>query len=309
MMTAVTGTFVSYAQNREDVVLWRALSNVGSGRYVEVGANHPRTFSVTRGFYEQGWSGVTVEPVPDLVALHRIERPRDHQVQAAVTDAPAATVTLHVIGQTGLSTLDDQVRDRHASHGFTAQDLEVAAIRLDEVFDQAGLTRDDPIHFVVVDVEGAEPAVLRSVDLTVWRPWVFVVEATAPRGTQKTHDSWEHLLTDGGYRFCLFDGLSRFYVAEEHADLAELLSYPACPLDEFDTDTDRTRRDTIEALTADLLEWRGAALNAWADAVVAAGAGEAATVSQLRTQLDETYRTVSWRVTAPLRAVRRLIPR
>src|SRR5665647_1684669 len=38
---------VSFAQNREDVVLWRALGGVTAGRYVEIGANHPTTFSLS----------------------------------------------------------------------------------------------------------------------------------------------------------------------------------------------------------------------------------------------------------------------
>lgn len=308
MARVTKGPFVSYAQNREDVVLWRALKDVPHGRYVDVGANHPRELSVTRGFYELGWSGVTVEPVPDLAALQRLERPRDTHVEAAVTDAPTETVTLHVIGMTGLSTLEDGVRDGHVADGRAAVDHTVPAKRLDAVLTEAGFRPEDDVHFVVVDVEGAEAAVLRSIDLAVWRPWIFVVEATEPLGTTPTHDHWEGILESASYRFCLFDGLSRFYVADEHADLAPALSYPACPHDEYDTDVDRTRRDTIEALTADVVRWRSAALSRWASAVSLTETADAAAVSQLRAQLEETYRTLSWRVTAPLRAVRRRLP-
>ncbi|WP_239078945.1 FkbM family methyltransferase [Cellulomonas marina] len=305
------GPFVSFAQNREDVVLWRALRGVAEGRYVEVGANHPRTFSVTRGFYDRGWSGITVEPVPTLAALHRAERPRDTQVEAAVVDVPAGTpggtVTLHRIGDTGLSTLDDHIAEGHTSAGYAAEDLQVPARRLDEVLASAGWSPADDLHFVVVDVEGAEGAVLRSVDLRTWRPWVLVVEATEPRTTAPTHGAWEPDLLAAGYRFCLFDGLSRFYVAEEHADrLGPLLSYPACPLDEYDTDLDLQRRATIDGLTEDLVRWRSAALGRWADAVASASAPPPdGTADHLRGELEAMRRTVSWRVTAPLRAVRR----
>ena len=249
-----------------------------------------------------------MEPVPDLAALQRLERPRDTQVEAAITDAATDTVTLHVIGTTGLSTLEDAVRDGHVASGWSAVDHTVPAKRLDTVLREAGLHPEDDLHFVVVDVEGAETAVLRSIDLTLWRPWILVVEATAPLGTTPTHDHWEAILARAGYRFCLFDGLSRFYVADEHAELAPELSYPACPHDEFDTDIDRTRRDTIEALTSDVVRWRSAALSRWSSAVSIAETADAAAVSQLRAQLEETYRTLSWRVTAPLRAVRRQLP-
>jgi hypothetical protein len=40
--------FASFAQNGEDVVLWRALGAVVQGRYIGVGANDPAISSVTR---------------------------------------------------------------------------------------------------------------------------------------------------------------------------------------------------------------------------------------------------------------------
>ena len=55
--------FVSYAQNGEDVVLFRALGGVESGRYVDVGANDPVADSISYAFYLRGWSGITIDPV------------------------------------------------------------------------------------------------------------------------------------------------------------------------------------------------------------------------------------------------------
>jgi len=49
-------TFVSYAQNFEDVLLWRALHDVEHGRYLDVGAHDPVIDSVSLAFYEAGWS-------------------------------------------------------------------------------------------------------------------------------------------------------------------------------------------------------------------------------------------------------------
>ena len=37
-------------------------------------------------------------------------------------------------------------------------------------------------------------------------------------------EAWEPLLTGSGYRFAFFDSLNRYYVAEEHAALAERLA-------------------------------------------------------------------------------------
>jgi len=314
-------TFVSYGQNREDVVLRRALRDVATGSYVDVGANDPRLYSLTRGFYDQGWSGITVEPVPAFAEAHRRERPRDTLVEAAVTDQDIDSITLHVIGDTGLSTLVDDVSERHARDGWESRDVEVPAKSLDRVLEEAGWEGRD-IHFVSVDVEGAEPEVLRSFDLRRWRPWILVVESTAPRSTEQTHHRWEPAVVEAGWVPCLFDGLSRYYASPDHPELVELLSYPACPLDEFDTDADRQRRETIERqqrelaerderldrATAETVRWRTAALTRWAVGAGAApdrAAHEAARAAHLESELAATRATLSWRVTAPLRAVRR----
>jgi len=279
--------FVSYAQNGEDVVLWRALEGVSAGRYVEVGANHPRDDSVTRAFYDRGWSGITIEPVPYFADLQRAERPRDHLVQAAITNTGRGQITLPV-------------------------DLLVPTLRLDDVLAESGWAGEE-IHFMLIDVEGAERDVLQSVDLRRWRPWVLVVEATEPNSTVTTHSEWEPGLIAQGYQYCLFDGVSRFYVADEKADLLRAaLSYPACVLDNYQTPSLTAAMRERRELLQQIAHWRTIALTGWADAVSQApgtprGAGVDADFERTRRQLLAMQSTLSWRITRPLRGVRRVI--
>ena len=46
-------SIVSYAQNFEDVMLWRALGQVENGVYIDIGAQHPLIDSVSKAFYEK----------------------------------------------------------------------------------------------------------------------------------------------------------------------------------------------------------------------------------------------------------------
>lgn len=303
--------FVSYAQNGEDVVLWRALGSVSGGRYVEVGANHPRDDSATRAFYDRGWSGITIEPVPHFADLQRAERPRDHLVQAAITSSGRGEITLHVIPGTGLSTTVDDVSDRHAEAGLEHVDLVVPTRRLDDVLAESGWAGEE-IHFMLIDAEGAERDVLESVDLQRWRPWVLVVESTAPTTRVTTHSGWEPELLARGYEYCLFDGLSRFYVAAEKADaLRPALSYPVCVWDDYQTPSQTIAIQERQELLEQTTHWRTIALTRWADAVSQSVgmSGTGAELEEARGQLVAIQGTLSWRLTRGLRGVRRLIDR
>jgi hypothetical protein len=176
---------------------------------------------------------------------------------------------------------------------------------------------DEDIHFLVIDTEGAERQVLESIDLKTWRPWVLVIEATAPMSDVRTHETWESLVLERGYQFCLFDGLSRWYVADEHAELLPALDHPACALDPWVSRAAYEAEQRVEALSAEnaellgqLIKWRGQVLARWAEAASAAvnspGAGGVSSheSARLRAELDAMQQTLSWRVTAPLRDVR-----
>jgi FkbM family methyltransferase len=221
--------------------------------------------------------------------MFRAERPRDIVVEAAVTDSAAKSIAFHVIEGTGLSTLVDEISEGHSANGFAITELEVATARLDSIIEDAGLS-DVPIHFLMIDTEGAELQVLRSIDLTRYRPWILVIEATQPGTTTASYDSWEALVLDAGYEFCLFDGLSRFYVASEMSHLKPLLSFPASAADRYVSDHERRVQGIADSasLRAEHAE------RAAADAIAA---------------LESVKRSVSWRLTRPLRGVRQLLRR
>lgn len=330
---------VSYGQNGEDIVLWRVFAGRDEGRYVEVGANHPTDLSVSRSFYDAGWSGIAVEPQPAVAAQFRRERPRDLVLEAAVTDSPDPTITFFELpGADGLSTTDAEHARRHGESGLEVQEITVRTSRLDALLSHHLVPGDD-IHFMVVDVEGGEAAVLASNDWTTWRPWVLVVEAVAPMTATDldrhadpvpTHEAWEPALLEAGYRFCMFDGLSRFYVAEEHAgELAAKLSYPVCLLDHRmhisyarvqtltqesttarqEAERARQERDALEAerdeLRSQVIYWRGDVLRFWSELAaktpVVDFVPENAAASA---ELEAMRNTLSWKVTRPLRTVR-----
>lgn len=223
-------TFISYAQNREDVMLWRALGHIKNGFYIDVGANDPQQDSVTRAFYDRGWWGINIEPVPSLHARLQEQRARDINlgIAAGATDAELTLFDLPEVN--GWATANPEVAAAHRADGHLVVESTVAVRRLADIC--AEHVRAD-IHFLKIDVEGFEEEVLRGMDLQRWRPWVVVVEATMPNSRDTNHAQWEELVTRHAYRFAYFDGLNRYYVAEEHGELMAALSIPPNVFDEY----------------------------------------------------------------------------
>jgi len=223
-------TFISYAQNFEDVMLWRALKRVEHGFYVDVGANDPDLHSVTKAFYERGWRGINVEPVPQWAAQLRNRRPEDVNLQLAAAARPGELM-LYELPDTGLSTSSLAIASRHSQdHDMQLVERLVRAETLTTICRQV---RVGPIHFLKIDVEGAERDVLEGLDLSIIRPWIILVEATLPLTQDESHAAWEPILERGAYRFAYFDGLNRFYVASERADLLRAFDRPPSVFDEF----------------------------------------------------------------------------
>lgn len=244
--------FISYAQNYEDVMLHRALGHIERGFYIDVGAQDPETDSVTRAFYERGWRGINIEPVQHWFKRLQEQRPHDINLQVAASDHPGE-LKLYESDNSGLSTSDDTFAADAREHGWTLRETTVPCVTLEQICADHAV---DAVHFLKVDCEGAEEQALRGMPFSKVRPWIVVVEATEPNSTKPTHQQWESLLTGHQYRFVYFDGINRYYIAEEHAELREAFVVPPYVFDWFKrAEEDRAHR-RVRELDAELTEVR-----------------------------------------------------
>lgn len=237
-------TFVSYAQNYEDVMLWRALKDIENGFYVDVGANDPTVDSVTKAFYKRGWRGINIEPVQQYYERLCDERPDDINLPVAVANEEG-DLTFYEIAETGLSTLDRATAEKHCQSGWAVTERKVSVVTLNQILEQyvKGL-----IHFLKIDVEGAEKQVLQGLDLSRWRPWIIVIEATKPGSSELDFRIWESFAVSEDYEKVYFDGLNRFYLATEVSSLAKHFQAPPNVFDDFVTRKHYKIRDTLNQL-------------------------------------------------------------
>ena len=326
------GVRISFAQNGEDVRLWRALDEVDQGYYVEVGGWDPVEHSVSRSFYLRGWAGLVLEPVAEHCERFTAVRPQD-QVLQVVASSQDGYVDFHCLPGTGLSTSSGVVALRHAAAGMVEEVRRLPSRTL------AGLLQEhapSEIHFMTIDVEGAELDVLQGMDFGRFRPWILVIEATEPGTPTVTSLDWEQLVLDAGYAFAGFDGLNRYYVADEHSELVTAVAVSPNVFDRFRTaewavfvERERQTRSESEAklnaawvegrereqtLQAMLQQSRLRLAETQSRAERAAAEAERATAiladvmrqrDALQASLDGVVASRSWRVTKPLRRVAR----
>jgi len=275
---------VSYSANAEDVVLHRALCRDGVGRYVDVGASSPYVSSVTRHFYDAGWSGIDIEPLAEEAAELRKARPRDVVVEAALGIA-RGEITLYVVDdERGLSSTDAEVGESYVRVGREVRERLVELRTLSDVLEEHNA---GDISFLKVDVEGAEAEVLSGNDWTRWRPRVVVVESTYPWSHQQTQGAWEPLLLAAGYVFASFDGLNRYYARSEERDLLPLLA-PASVLDDFVPENVARTECYVEELEAELAHQvsRAAQLESYVSSLKAEMADQVSRAAELESYVS-----------------------
>lgn len=214
----------SHSQNLEDAMLFRALKHVSAGTYIDVGAWHPQLHSVTKWFYDSGWSGVNIEPSRRFFKLLESRRPRDVNLNVALGREPGQ-VNFFEVGYTGLSSLGDASVALGQSLGFRkSRSYPIEVRTMAQIFAAAVPSRD--VHFVKIDVEGFEKDVLAGFDWYKNRPWILVVEAVRPGTNEPAWAEWEPAVFAAGYEFVWFDGLNRFYLREESSILRQHFRVP-----------------------------------------------------------------------------------
>ncbi len=221
---------ISYAQNFEDVMLDRTFKGVEAGFYIDVGAWHPNTDSVTRHFYESGWSGINIEPARHYHALLEKKRPRDINLNQGVGNCDKHVV-FHEVPGTGISSFSSDVINWASRLGYAHRSQEVEVFTLEKVCDTH--CKGKTINFLKIDAEGMEKEVIQGMNWKRYRPIIVLVEAIEPETQKPAWDAWEPLLIDADYTFVWFDGINRFYVRNEDSDLHRYFLVPPNRLDGF----------------------------------------------------------------------------
>lgn len=182
---------ISYSAAGEDrlVIAWLqnafGLRDLSAVRYCDIGANHPRQLSNTFALYNHGASGVLVEPDPDLAARLTKARPRDTVVNAGIAFDERRTAMLKRFTSPVFNTFSTAQADVVLDSSAHWQDDQRQSV-IDEISvpllpanDVLAAHFADDLHFLSIDAEGVDLAILQSIDLDRFRPKIICIEASA----------------------------------------------------------------------------------------------------------------------------------
>ena len=221
--------FLSFSQNLEDFRLSRALSHIKNGTYIDIGSHDPVHDSVSAHFYEKGWRGINVEPVNDKFEKYAFLRGEDLTLNLLIGSADGEQVFHEILG-TGLSTIDLEVASKIINHQKISRLVKV--ITLDALLE---MSTNEEIHWMKIDVEGAEEQVLNGWVENRKRPWVIVLEATIPSTPIRRSFKNNAILLNFGYKLAYFDGLNEYFIHDQHLDLFDSFSTPISIFDQVKT--------------------------------------------------------------------------
>jgi FkbM family methyltransferase len=202
------------SNSNESNLVWNFFKRSPQGIFVEVGANHPTQENQTWFLEQQGWSGVLVEPNPDLFRLLCELRPRSRAVQAAVgASGQPDEVDLFLGLDHQHSTLAPMLGDP-----MSGKTVRVKLRTLDSILADTGVTKVD---FLSIDVEGMELQVLQGLDLNQHAPQLILIE-------EHRRDYAKHFyLRNHGYRLVKRTGRNNWYVPQSSSATLRSLNTPA----------------------------------------------------------------------------------
>jgi FkbM family methyltransferase len=152
------------------------------GTFVEFGANDGVSGSCTKRFEDRGWSGVCIEPLPQVFGQLKKNR-KSTCIQGCISTAnkKARFLKINAPGPECLSGIIDEYDPKHVQRiqyevqndGGTAEIIEIECRTFNDLMAEQNLFQ---IDLLSIDTEGGELGILQSIDYEKFDIDVIVAE-------------------------------------------------------------------------------------------------------------------------------------
>ena len=169
---------ISYSQFGEDLILLKYLKykNIKKGKYLDIGAFHPRWVSNTHLLHQQGFMGYCVDIDDEKLKWFRFARGKKVKtICAAVSNSYEELIKVYKFERKSPFSSIDTTSLEHAeyfrSDKSKYKEINVKNIHINELFNKVG-----KINVLNIDIEGKDFEVLKSSKLDIIDPEVILIE-------------------------------------------------------------------------------------------------------------------------------------
>lgn len=161
-----------YSQDKQDVFLeTNIFKGFKNGFFIDVGAHDGKSINNTLYFETvHNWTGINIEPLPDIYKQLIINRPNCINLNVAIANKTGVSEFISNKGYTEmLSGLKETFHPNHLQrmnyelghYGGSSEIIQVNTQKLKDICDEYGISH---VHYLSIDVEGAEFQVIQSID-------------------------------------------------------------------------------------------------------------------------------------------------
>jgi FkbM family methyltransferase len=166
----------SYSQFGEDLIVRSALTLIKGGgpfKYIDIGANDPYRLSNTALLYNEGSSGVLIEPNPNIVKkIKSMRGNRDVILNCGVDFTDKTEAEFYLIEPDVLSTFSKKEAENYKLNGYiVTKVIKVKLRNINDILKEVG-----EVDFLSLDVEGLDFEILKSINWDMYRPTCICVE-------------------------------------------------------------------------------------------------------------------------------------
>jgi len=205
--------FRDYSQSGETVAIRKILRGTPKPFFVEVGANDGRFVSSTYGLMLDGWSGLCIEPNPVVYERLRKNIARFEKVKSVCCAASPERGPLRLfLGKedphgvySTISSEDSEWYRLHRDEAFVV----VEGKPLSEILAENDVPRS--FSLLLVDTEGMDLEVLRTLDFEKYRPELIITEDYEPKNEAKSA-----FLRSCKYQFLTRIGCNTFWIEQRN---------------------------------------------------------------------------------------------
>ena len=162
-----------YSFSGVDIIIENIFKKNNKGIYLDVGCQHPIKNNNTYLLFKKGWTGINIDLDRDNIDLFNIARPKDYNVNIAVSNKVGETDLYFYHKKSPINTIEKKTSDFQKAKVTDIKKIKTNT--LNNIINNSKYN-NKKINLLSVDVEGHELQVLEGLDFNFYKPDVIVVE-------------------------------------------------------------------------------------------------------------------------------------